>query len=157
MVCDDRALVRRTVTGLLVGSGFQVAGEASGCADLADLLGRVRPQVAVVSLPLAGRHGLQAVGALHAAAPGCAVVLLSAFSSSGLQRAAVDAGAWAVVAEEDPRALRGVLLSLARTIVERQLDLARVPDRQDEREALAAGELTAHGAGQGAGDRQAQA
>lgn len=154
-VCDDRAAVRRTVTGLLVGCGFQVAGEAVGFAGFTELLARVQPRVAVVGLPLAGRNGLHAVGALHAAAPGCEVVLLSAFSS-GIERAAIDAGAWAVVGEQDPRALRRVLLDIARSLLERQPPLPRVPDRQGKFERLGAGQLTAHGAGQGASDGQAQ-
>lgn len=155
-VCDDRTAVRRAVTGLLTGCGFQVAGEAIGLTACTELLTLVRPRVVVVGLPLAGSNGLRAVGALHAASPGCAVVLLSAFSSA-LERAALDAEAWAVVSEEDPLVLRRVLLDIARAPADRRLPLGQVPDRQGQLEGIGADQLTAHGAGHGAGDGQPQA
>ncbi len=111
VVCDDRAPVRRTVAGVLTRSGFTVAAEAQTFSRLRALVISEGPTVAVLTLPLTGMTGLAAVRALRAEAPGCEVVLLSSFDQ--LTVAAVEAGATALVAEDDPQALHAVVLGIA--------------------------------------------
>lgn len=112
VVCDDRMVVRRRVSAQLDRVGIELAGEAETFVSLLKLVLRVNPMVAVVTLPLVGTSGMTAVQALRTAAPGCELVVLSALGN--LEEAAHDAGALAVLTEEDPRALSQVLTALVR-------------------------------------------
>ncbi len=112
VVCDDRPALRRTVTSLLTRSGFSVGGEVWHYDELRDLVLRTAPTVAIVTLPTPGMSGLSAVTRLRAAAPATELILLSAFGS--LELAAREAGALALVSEDDPQALQAVLLAVSR-------------------------------------------
>jgi DNA-binding NarL/FixJ family response regulator len=65
----------------------------------------------VVALPLTGMSGLRAVNEFSSAAPDCEIVLLS--PSGSLELAALEAGARALVPEDDLRVLRSVALEVA--------------------------------------------
>lgn len=110
VVCDDRPEVREPVVRLLSAAGFEVAAVADAFADVPALVRRHGACVVVVALPLTGLSGLRAVRALRDAAPDCEVVLLS--PSATLELAALEAGARALVPEDDLRALRCVLREL---------------------------------------------
>jgi DNA-binding NarL/FixJ family response regulator len=111
VVCDDRPAVRRTVTSLLARCGFAVDGEADRFEELCALLSRTAPTVAILTLPIAGRTGLSAITELRAVAPRCALVVLSAYGN--LELAAREAGACALVPEDDLQALQIVLRGIA--------------------------------------------
>lgn len=123
VVCDDRAVVRRRVSTQLERVGIALAGEADSFVPLLQLVLRTSPDVAVVTLPLVGTSGMTAVSALRAASPGCEVVILSALGN--LEVAAHEAGALAVLAEDDARALSEVLSALVRR--SRLRDLSTAP------------------------------
>jgi CheY-like chemotaxis protein len=112
VVCDDRADLRHVVGRLLTRCGFTLGGTADGYQALRELVRATQPDVAVVTLPLPGMNGLRAVRDLREAAPHCQIVLLSAFGQ--LDVAALEAGAAALVPEDDPQALQAVLLRLSR-------------------------------------------
>lgn len=112
VVCDDRLSVRRAVTSLLARCGFAVVGEADCFDEMRALLTRTAPTVAILTLPIAGRTGLSAITELSAVAPQCALVVLSAYGN--LELAAREAGARALVPEDNPQALQAVLLGLSR-------------------------------------------
>jgi two-component system response regulator (stage 0 sporulation protein F) len=111
VVCDDRADLRHVVGRLLARCGFTLGGTADGYLALRELVRATQPDVAVVTLPLPGMNGLRAVRGLHEAAPNCQIVLLSAFGQ--LDVAAVEAGAAALVPEDDLQALQIVLRGIA--------------------------------------------
>ena len=111
VVCDDRPALRGPVGRLLQACGYDVRAVATCFAPVSDLAHEHAACVAVVALPLVGMSGLLAVRALREAVPTCEVVLLS--SSQTLALAAVEAGARALVPEDDLRGLRGVLLELS--------------------------------------------
>lgn len=123
VVCDDRAELRGPVLRLLSAVGFDVVAVVDAFAEVPALVRDHGACLAVVALPLTGLSGLRAVRALRAAAPGCEVVLLS--PSSGLEPAALEAGARALVPEDDLRALRHVLRELAAEPVAVRLPRAR--------------------------------
>ena len=112
VVCDDRPALRRTVTSLLTRSGFSVSGEVRHFDELRDLVLRAGPTVAIVTLPTPGLSGLAAISGLRAAAPATELILLSAFSN--LEPDAREAGALALVSEDDPLALQALLLAVSR-------------------------------------------
>ncbi len=111
VVCDDRADKRHAVARLLGRCGFELGGAADGYLTLRELVRATQPDVAVVTLPLPGMNGLRAVRDLREAAPGCQIVLLSAFGQ--LDVAAVEAGAAALVPEDNLQALQIVLRGIA--------------------------------------------
>lgn len=125
VVCDDRPQVRRTVTSLLTRCGFEVAGEADTFLALRAIVRATPPTVVVVTVPLVGVSSLAVVSMLHADAPTCAVVILSVFER--LHLAALEAGAWALVPEDDPRVLQSVLLEIAAATYERDGPAAGTP------------------------------
>lgn len=111
VVCDDRPAVRRTVLNVLSHCGFAAGGDCDSFPAFRELVRTTRPAVAIVTLPLAGMNGLAAVRLLCADAPQCEVIVISSFDQ--LEVAAVEAGARALVPEDDPQALRAVLRALA--------------------------------------------
>lgn len=119
IVCDDRPTVRRTLAALVTRGGFAVVSEADSFSSLTDALHRWQPHVVVVSLPLVGMNGLVGVRDLRRQAPACQVVLLSLYDC--LVPEALEAGALALLPEENPQALLGVLKWIAATQVVPQL------------------------------------
>ena len=121
VVCDDRTDARTTVARLLERCGFVVGGTADSFLSLRTLVRELQPTVAVVTLPLPGMNGLRAVRELREDAPSCQIVLLSEFGQ--LDVAAVEAGAAALVPEQDLPALQLVLRGLADTAPRLDLSL----------------------------------
>lgn len=111
VVCDDRAEVRHVVGRLLDRCGFSAVGAVDAYPALRALAREHQPAVVVVTLPLPGMNGLRAVREVHEDAPDCQIVLLSAFGQ--LDVAAVEAGAAALVPEDDLQALQSVLCGIA--------------------------------------------
>lgn len=135
VVCDDRPAFRHAVVRLLMGCGFDVAAVTEAFPSVADLALSHRACVVVVSLPLTGLAGLQAVRELRVKAPDCDVILMS--PSPALQPAARDAGALALLPEDDLRALRTLLQEIART--PRRVRLPRARGHGDGSPAAASG------------------
>lgn len=111
VVCEDRPEIRRSVVALLRRCGFGEVREVTSFSALRDQVRALHPGVVVLAFPLAGVSSLDVVRRVHREAPLTRIVLLSAYD--GLAAAAVEAGAWALVAEDDPQALRRVLLDIA--------------------------------------------
>lgn len=134
VVCDDRSDMRHVVGRLLGRCGFTLGGGADHYLALRELVRTTQPDVAIVTLPLPGMNGLLAVRDLREVAPKCQIVLLSAFGQ--LDVAAIEAGAVALVPEDDLQALQFVLSGIA--TAPRRVDLS-VPDprRQSVPEAAA--------------------
>ena len=111
VVCDDRPVLRDAVVRLLMACGFEVPAVTAVFADVMSLALDHQACLIVVALPLTGMSGLGAVRALSSAVPDCEIVLLS--PSASLELAALEAGARALVPEDDLRRLRTVLLEIA--------------------------------------------
>ena len=123
VVCDDRASYRTAVVRLLMGCGFEVRAVTEVFGAVGELALTHRACVVVVSLPLTGITGLQAVRTLSAAIPDCQIILMS--SSETLHLAALEAGARALVPEDDLRMLRAVLREIAHSPRQVRLPAAR--------------------------------
>jgi len=111
VICDDRPALRDAVLRLLMACGFDVPVVTESFAKLGRLVMAHEACLVVVALPLTGMSGLQAVRELSSAAPDCEILLLS--PSSTLELAALEAGARALVPEDDLRVLRAVVLEIA--------------------------------------------
>ncbi len=132
VVCDDQTTAHGPVVRLLTACGFDVAAVVPCFADVPGLVRQHEACVAVVALPLTGMSGLGAVRALRGASPGCEVVLL--YPSGLLELTAVEAGARALVPDDDLRGLRLVLLELAGVPLH-----ARVPGARPHAECVPSG------------------
>lgn len=113
VVCDDRPAHRRSVLGLFTRSGFDLATEADSFESLRHVVHTTRPTVAVLTLSLVGVTGLEAVRRLRSDVPESQVVLVSSYTI--LMPEAVQAGARALVPEDDPQTLLAVLEAIAAT------------------------------------------
>ena len=80
MLAEDAVLFREGLSRILTEMGFAVTGRAGDGATLVDLVRRDPPDVAVLDLrmpPGFADEGIEAAGAIRAAAPGVGLVLLS--------------------------------------------------------------------------------
>jgi DNA-binding NarL/FixJ family response regulator len=81
VLADDDVLLREGMASLLDRSGFKVVGQADDAAQLLELVGRLRPELAVVDIRMPPGHsteGLQAARVIQRDYPETAVVVLSA-------------------------------------------------------------------------------
>lgn len=111
VVCDDRPAFRESVVRLLLASGFAVPAVTEAFSAVPGLALAHDACVVVVALPLTGMTGLIGIRALRSRAPHCEIVLVS--PSKTLEPAAIEAGARALVPEDDLRVLRALLRKIA--------------------------------------------
>jgi DNA-binding NarL/FixJ family response regulator len=81
VLADDDVLLREGLAVLLAQSGLDVVGQASDAAGLLELVGRLRPELAVVDIRMPPGHsteGLEAAQVIQRDNPETAVVVLSA-------------------------------------------------------------------------------
>ncbi|MDQ3931887.1 MAG: hypothetical protein M3252_03490 [Actinomycetota bacterium] len=105
--------MRDAVAATIERAGFVLVGKTERGLEAVGLAGDVRPDVAVIHLALLGTLGLRLIPTLQAAAPGCLVVVLSPLDT--LVVPALEAGAHAVVAENDVLGLAAELGAIARS------------------------------------------
>lgn len=123
VVCDDVGALRTAVVRVVMDAGFRVPAVVTSFGEVRPLVLAHAARVAVVALPLTGMTGMRAVQALRRTAPHCEVVLLA--PSNMLELAALEAGARALVPDDDLRVLRDVLGAVAA-----ELRRARMPRPQ---------------------------
>jgi DNA-binding NarL/FixJ family response regulator len=80
VLCDDHAMVRRGIRGMLSEAvDIQVTGEASGYAEVRELLRSVACDVLVLDLSMPGRGGMEVLASLHEAHSPIKVLVVSMF------------------------------------------------------------------------------
>jgi ActR/RegA family two-component response regulator len=107
VICEDDAVLATalgdTVTHLY---GLEVAAVVASASEAIVAAERSKPGLVVIDLALAGELGLDVISALHAAAPGCAVVVVVPPAFATLQFDAVASGAMTLVESSDLRPLQ---------------------------------------------------
>jgi DNA-binding NarL/FixJ family response regulator len=93
-ICDDVPELRKLMRLVLEEDGdVRVAGEAgdgrTGVAEIAQL----QPDVVVLDLSMPDMDGLEAIPAIHAAAPKAKIVVFSGFEADRMARIALSASA----------------------------------------------------------------
>lgn len=91
VVAEDEALIRLDLVEMLAEAGYEVVGQAATGEAAVELVGRVRPDVALLDIRMPVMDGLAAAQAILAEHR-CAVVMLTAFSDRDLVARARDAG-----------------------------------------------------------------
>jgi len=98
LLVDDQLAVRRGLNmRLLLEPDIHVVGEASTGAEALALAGQLQPDVVLMDVEMPGMDGITATAALRAAAPQCAVVILSIHDDVSTRTRAQRAGAVAFV------------------------------------------------------------
>lgn len=93
-LADDHTLVRQGIRTLLeMAGGFEVVGEASDGEEALTLLGRTRPDVALLDVRMPRLTGLDVLRALPLHAPRTAVILLTTFDEDAVVLDSVRLGA----------------------------------------------------------------
>ncbi|HEX5387055.1 MAG TPA: response regulator transcription factor [Gemmatimonadales bacterium] len=94
LVADDHTVVREGIRHVLESEpGFEVVAEAASGADVAELVERHRPDVAVLDISMPGESGLEAAAHLRRAAPETRVLILSMHDNPEYVLESVRAGA----------------------------------------------------------------
>jgi DNA-binding NarL/FixJ family response regulator len=81
VLADDDVLLREGLASLLERSGYAVIGQCGTAAELLELVGTQRPDLAVIDIrmpPSQGTEGLDAAGQIRAQHPEVAILVLSA-------------------------------------------------------------------------------
>ena len=111
IVCDDDPDARRAVSRLVSTCGFEVAAELDLAVSAVTVAEVVEPTVVLLDLSFPGLSSLKAIPLLREAAPGCEVVVCSAYET--VRPAALRAGATEVVDKGDLHRLEQVLRKIA--------------------------------------------
>jgi DNA-binding NarL/FixJ family response regulator len=147
VIAEDMVLMRAGLARLLADRGFEVAGEAGTAEELLRLVGRVRPDAALVDIKMPPTHtdeGLIAASELRRRWPETAVLLLSSYLDVRYATTLLEShpgGSGYLLKERvsDPGALSDALRRLVRgecvvdpAIVSRLLNRGREPGPLDE-------------------------
>jgi DNA-binding NarL/FixJ family response regulator len=93
VVVEDHALVREGTTELLEREpGCTVAGQAGSAEEALQLIGDLRPDVALVDVELPGMNGIALARAVAEQAPDTRVIILSAYDDYAYVIGALEAG-----------------------------------------------------------------
>jgi two-component system response regulator DesR len=111
IVCDDDPDSRASVSRLLSTCGFEVVGEVDLAVGAVALAEAEAPTVVLLDVSRPGLASLKAIPLLLEAAPGCEVVVCTAFET--VRPAALRAGAAEVVGKGELDRLEQILRTIA--------------------------------------------
>ena len=93
VIADDHEVVRCGLASLLAGSEVKILGEASNGDEALKLAKKLKPDVVLLDIRMAGKDGLATLEKLRAELPTARVVMLSTFDNPTYVARAVAAGA----------------------------------------------------------------
>ena len=96
LVVDDAAFMRRLIRDILVPEGFLVHEAVNG-RDAIRAYAETQPRLVTMDISMPVMDGLTALRAIRALDPHARVIMVTAQSSSDVEREALDAGAVAFV------------------------------------------------------------
>jgi DNA-binding NarL/FixJ family response regulator len=144
VITDDHTLVRQGIRRYLEDAdGIEVLGEASTGTEAVSVVGRARPDVAILDIRMPEMDGIQAAREITEAHPDTRVIMLTAHDDRRLLVEAVRAGArgYVLKARDAEHLVRSVRLVAEGTLVidpdlvsvlAEELSQARERDRQAE-------------------------
>lgn len=102
LVVDDAVLFQAGLTAALIGSGFDVVGEAQDAMTAVAKSDELQPDIVVLDVLMPGISGLEVVDKIIAAAPKTRVVLLTSSESGEDLLAAIKSGAMGYIVKTTP-------------------------------------------------------
>lgn len=94
IIADDHAVVREGTRSILEQSrGIRVVGEAADGREAVRLVGRLRPDVAIIDVAMPVMNGIEATRAIKAQYPSTGVLVLTAYDDDPYIFALLEAGA----------------------------------------------------------------
>lgn len=101
VIADDHSIMRDGLVALLRGQpDFEVVGEAREGSELARLTRKLKPDIAITDLSMAGLNGIEAIRRIRADEPDVKLLCLSVHAESRLVLAVLNAGASGYVLKE---------------------------------------------------------
>jgi len=101
VIADDHRIMRDGLVALLRSQpDFEVVGEAADGAELARLVRKHKPDIAVTDLSMGGLNGIEAIRRIQADEPEVKLLCLSVHAESRLVLGVLDAGASGYVLKE---------------------------------------------------------
>jgi len=131
-VAEDEAIIRLDIVETLTSMGFDVVGQAARGDESETLIRELVPDVAILDIQMPGKTGIEVATGLTDDLV-CAVVILSAFSQSGLVSQAVEAGVQAYLIKPFQRNEMAVQIEVARARHAQMKELAVEVDSLNQR------------------------
>jgi DNA-binding NarL/FixJ family response regulator len=133
LIADDHPLTRDALADLLAANGFDVVGQAADGIEALERAAELEPDLVVLDLTMPEMDGLTALPGLREAAPGAAVVVLTASEDDANLLAAIRLGAAGYLLKNEPperivEFLRGVVhgeAALSGAVARRLLEQVR--------------------------------
>jgi two-component system, NarL family, response regulator NreC len=101
VIADDHAVVRAGLRTLIESQpDMQVIGEATNTAEAVEQVCRLRPDILVLDISMAGGGGLKAQQKISAEAPDTHILFLSMHSDPACVRSAIAAGAFGYITKK---------------------------------------------------------
>lgn len=114
VLADDAHLVRGAIAALLdLEPDMEVVDQVGRGDEVARVVARHRPDIAVLDIDMPGANGLEVAEFLAENAPGCGLVVLTSFGRPGYLRRAVGAGVRGFLHKDAPV---GELAAAVRTV-----------------------------------------
>lgn len=110
VVCDDDPVARQLERGILTAVGFDVIAGVTNAVEALQVVSTYQPDVLVLDLGLPGTPGETIIQPVREVAPGCAVVICSAFDTTR----AIENGAIYVINKGANKELEAMLARLAK-------------------------------------------
>ncbi|WP_058235390.1 response regulator transcription factor [Devriesea agamarum] len=114
VLADDELLLREAIVTLLgLEEDIEIVGTAQDGKEATEVIGRIRPDIAVLDLEMPKLDGLEVANAIKTRSPETRVILLTRYARPAVLRRALDAGVLAFVTKatsvkELPHILRTV-------------------------------------------------
>ena len=103
LLADDQNLVRTALATMLdLEDDFAVVAQVSRGDEVVAAALEAKPDIALLDIEMPGMDGLAAAAALSHEAPGCRMIMLTAFARPGYLRRAMEAGASGFVVKDAP-------------------------------------------------------
>jgi two-component system, NarL family, response regulator DesR len=103
LIAEDQGMMRSALASLLdLEDDLRVVRTVGRGDEVVDAVRAARPDVVLLDIELPGRSGLHVIADVVAAAPGCAVIVVTTFGRPGYLRRALESGARGFLVKDDP-------------------------------------------------------
>lgn len=93
LIVDDSSMMRKLITRLLVGNGYQIAGEAKSGVEALELYKRLTPDLVTMDVTMGDMDGLTAASNIFKYDPKARILFLSNREEEKIRQQALQIGA----------------------------------------------------------------